>query len=325
MIADSDRVRQRNETLAEITRVLPGSVPYDNVRPINVPARMEGQTLWDCLRQMHPHIAVEQWEQWFDQGHIRKGIFPVRRGVRVRGGDQFQHLFPNTVEPDVDGGIRVLWEDDALVVLAKPAPLPVHSCGRFHLNTLMRLMIQVYPGGPPKLVHRLDANTTGVMVMARDRASATHLRRQFEENRIDKCYLARCLGQPREPEFVCTAPIAKQRGSAGVRGVDAKGQPACTAFRVLSRGDEPTTLLEAQPRSGRTNQIRIHLWGLGMPVLGDPAYLPHGQLAATQTLCIDDPPMCLHASKISLVHPLHEQRIEFVAPDPGWAKDQACP
>ena len=87
---------------------------------------------------------------------------------------------------------------------------------------------------------------------------------------------------------------------------------------MLKRVGDGTSLLEARPQTGRTNQIRIHLWGLGMPVLGDPAYLKCRQKAASQTLRVDQPPMCLHASKLALAHPRSGKLMELSAPIPSW-------
>jgi 23S rRNA-/tRNA-specific pseudouridylate synthase len=105
----------------------------------------------------------------------------------------------------------------------------------------------------------------------------------------------------------------------GSRVVDpTSGQAARTEFRVLERLPDGTTLLEARPLTGRTNQIRVHLWHLGFPVCGDPAYRPGGTLGDSQTLTLDAPPLCLHASSITFTHPLTRERVQFTAPMPAW-------
>lgn len=313
-----DILARRNAQLRQSFDALPGSVPYDNIRPINVPARFDGQTLLDCVCGMHPHVDRTQWQNWFQQGHILSGNEPVSVRQIVRGGQQYRHLFPNTVEPNVDAEIEILWEDDALIAVAKPAPLPVHPCGRFNLNTLTSLLSHVYQPSDLRVVHRLDANTTGVMLLARTTDAATQLRTQFEQNRIRKIYYARCCGQPSEDHFTCRDPISRDRGQAGSREIDPKGSPAETEFKVQHRSDDGTSLIQACPRTGRTNQIRIHLWGMGMPVVNDPAYLVNGQRAAAQTLRLGESPMCLHASSLSLVHPAGGQPMLVAAPDPSW-------
>ena len=98
------------------------------------------------------------------------------------------------------------------------------------------------------------------------------------------------------------------------------GQRARTEFRVRQRNADGTALLEARPLTGRTNQIRVHLWHLGFPVCGDAAYLPGGKIGRTQTLAVADPPLCLHAWRVRFVHPLTNEPVEFTAPLPAWAK-----
>jgi UPF0176 protein len=316
----NDLLRRRNKLLSVLRSSvsLPGSVPYDNYRPINIPERLSGRTLFECLCEMHPHISAEQWRDWFGQGHVLLCSDPMPMDRAVRGGEQYRHLFPDTVEPDVDGGIRILWEDDAVVAVCKPAPLPVHPCGRFNRNTLTELLRCAYGTESLRVVHRLDANTTGVLLLARSRAVAKRLSQQFDANQISKRYLVRCHGLPGSESFTCNEPIARKPAAAGLRRIDPNGQPAETEFRVLSRFADGTAMLEARPLTGRTNQIRIHLWTMSIPVVGDPAYLPGKELAAQQTLGIDQPPMCLHASSLSLDHPGSGEPLHLAAPDPAW-------
>jgi len=313
-------IDQRNEQLRRANDPLPGSLPYDNHRPINVPARFDGQTLYQCLIQMHPHVGQQQWRNWFQLGHILSGDTPVAMETIVRAGHQYKHLFPDTIEPDVDSTIVVLWEDDWMIVVHKPAPLPVHPCGRFNRNTLRSLLGRVYEQRDLRVVHRLDANTTGLLILARSADAATSLRVQFEKNEIEKRYMVQCVGQPKDQSFTCDSPIAKDRGRAGLRLIDASGRSATTDFRVLRYLSDDSTLLEARPKTGRTNQIRIHLWAMGMPVSGDPAYLRNQQLAETQTLDIADPPMCLHAAELRLKHPATGEAIVIESQEPEWLR-----
>jgi 23S rRNA-/tRNA-specific pseudouridylate synthase len=137
---------------------------------------------------------------------------------------------------------------------------------------------------------------------------------------VEKTYLVRVQGHPSPDEFLCDAPISTASGELGSRTVvETGGQVARTEFRVRQRSPDGTALLEARPLTGRTNQIRIHLWHLGFPVCGEAAYLPGRQLGATQTLGIDDPPLCLHAWQIKFRHPLSQQPAQFTAPPPAWA------
>jgi 23S rRNA-/tRNA-specific pseudouridylate synthase len=106
----------------------------------------------------------------------------------------------------------------------------------------------------------------------------------------------------------------------GGRAVDDQGLAARTEFRLLQEFNDGTSLVEARTITGRTNQIRVHLQHLGMPICGEQAYLPNHQLGEAQTHHIADPPLCLHALRISLVHPLTQQRVTFECPAPSWSE-----
>jgi RluA family pseudouridine synthase len=229
---------------------------------------------------------------------------------------------PGIVEPDVNAGIRILHEDEAIIVVNKPAPLPMHPSGRFNKNTLQYFLASAYSPQRPRPAHRLDANTTGVVVWTRTRHFAKLLNPQFADGRHEKVYLVRTQGHPNTDSFSCNAPISAEPGAIGSRCVDDEaGLDALTDFQVIHRFADGTTLLEARPRTGRTNQIRIHLRQLGLPVCGDPAYLANGKIGPSMTLDPSQPPLCLHSWKLSFVHPLTKGRLTFNAPAPVWAED----
>jgi RluA family pseudouridine synthase len=246
----------------------------------------------------------------------RQAVEPKRR---VWAGEQYLHRQPATREPDVNAAIRVFYEDEAIVVIDKPAPLPVHASGRYHRNTLQWILNEVYAPQKLRPVHRLDANTTGVLVLARTRQHARPLVEQFAAATVEKLYLARIAGQPTAETFTCDAAIGEEQTALGGREIDADGAAARTKFRVLERFDDGTTLVEARPTTGRTNQIRLHLAHLGLPVLGDQAYLGNGQIGETQTHSVDDAPLCLHALRIAFAHPVTGERVSFESTAPVWA------
>lgn len=320
---------QREQQLAEIAKNLPGSVPYDHIRPLNIPKRFDQATLLDTLDGLHPHVGRDQWQRMCELGQV---TFEDHEKVEhracpqqtVRAGQRYNRHVPAMVEPAVNANIRILHEDDAIVVIDKPAPLPMHSGGRFHRNTLSFFLEEVYAPQKLRIVHRLDANTTGVVVYARTRAVAQALHAQFEAGTVEKKYLVRAQGHIAESKFTVTTPIGREVVQAGLRLPDPEGLPAETRFQVLSRDGEgteaPTTLLEARPETGRTNQIRIHLWELGHPVCGDPAYLPEKRLGGMQTLAIDEPPLCLHAQWLKFQHPEDGEDFWVEAGEPGWMR-----
>jgi RluA family pseudouridine synthase len=230
------------------------------------------------------------------------------------------HRHPQMIEPDVNGDITVIYEDEALVVLNKPAPLPMHAGGRYTRNTLQHALDVVYRPQKLRPAHRLDANTTGLVVAARNHHFAGRLQTQFAEGRVEKIYLVRVHGHPAQDEFRCDAPISKEAGVSGTREVDEQeGGEAVTLFKVLERAADGSSLLEARPLTGRTNQIRIHCATLGHVVVGDAAY-HKGDEAPRLTKEMGEPPLCLHAWQISFTHPASGEAVSFTATPPDWAK-----
>ncbi len=316
-------IARRHEAIRRAFTPLPGSLPYDNFKSINVPKECDGKTLLEALCRVVVNVPGEKWEEECARGLLldMTGKAVAARRI-VRAGERFRHKFPNVTEPDVNGRVEILHEDEALIVVNKPAPLPMHTGGRFYRNTLQYLLNKVYHPQKPHPAHRLDANTTGLVLVTRTRHFAGRLQPQFERGQVEKWYLVRVQGEPTENIFSCDAPISNEAGKLGARNVNmATGLSARTEFRVLCRNADGTTLLEARPLTGRTNQIRIHLWHLGLSVCGDQVYLPGNKLGETQTLNVNDSPLCLHAWRIAFMHPLHKTRMEFCAPLPTWAGD----
>ena len=197
--------------------------------------------------------------------------------------------------------LRILYRDDGLLAIDKPAALLSHPtvAGRFNALDLVREVLAAGQGGEnPILLHRLDADTTGVLLFALNAEANRDLARQFAEHRVEKTYLALVEGNPPDEFF------ARNFLKAGVRGrtiaVTSGGQIAETRFRTLSRAAE-FALVEACPKTGRTHQIRAHLAGLGHPLLGDELYGGSSSLQLSGR--------CLHLRR----HLLHASRLGFLS------------
>lgn len=317
-------ITERESAIAHSTTPLPGSLPYDNYRPVNISAKYDGQPLLTALGGIFSHLPSEHWQERFArQLFLNRDRQPVKAEHRVRSGERYFNRIPAASEPDVNAAIRILHEDEAIVVLNKPAPLPLHPSGRFNRNTLQFILNQVYHPQKLRPVHRLDANTTGVVVFARTRYFAGQLQTQFAAGEVEKLYLVRIQGRPQENLFACDAAIDNDTTELGGRKINERGLPARTEFRVLRQFPDGTALVEARPITGRTNQIRVHLWHLGWPVCGEQAYLPNQQFGETQTHRLGDPPLCLHAFRISFQHPQTKERVTFECPAPAWTEVKA--
>jgi len=312
----------RHAAIRRAVTPLPGSQPQDHFKPINIPGECDGLTLLTALEHMVWNVSVSEWQEEFAQGRIVSWEQkPVAATQRVRAGQRYQHLFLNVTEPAVNGAVEIVHEDEALIVVNKPAPLPMHAGGRFYLNTLQHILNAAYHPQQPHPAHRLDADTTGLVVVARTQPFAGPLQSQFAQGRVKKTYLARVQGQLPADEFYCDVPISAGAGERCSRTVDLEnGLAARTEFRRLRRLADGTNLIEARPLTGRTNQIRVHLWHLGIPILGDMVYRPGQQLGRTPPPAVGDPPLCLHAAGVSFHHPLSLEPVEFNAPFPAWAK-----
>ena len=317
----AELLHTRNRALRAAMTPLPGSIASDVFRPLRVPQDCEGQTVLDTFSRLLSHLSTDYWQEQCRLGNLLDADHRVLDAEeRVHAGDRLLHRHALIIEPDVNGDITLLYEDAALLVLNKPAPLPMHEGGRFTRNTLQYALDTVYRPEKPRPAHRLDANTTGLVIVARNRHFAGRLQTQFAEGRVDKTYLVRVNGHPAKDQFDCDAPIGKVASASGTREVDEQdGDEARTLFTVLQRFADGTSLLEARPLTGRTNQIRIHCVVLGHAVVGDAAY-QKSETAPRLTKEMGESALCLHAWKISFTHPASGETMSFTAPPPEWAQ-----
>lgn len=316
----AERIAMRHAELKRVTNPLPGSLPYESRRPIRIPGGQDGWTILSVLSEVFSYVPKEDWEDVIERGGVLDPKGQVASPDQIaRAGEEWVRIIPGAVEPAVSASIEVLHEDEAIIVVNKPAPLPMHSCGRYHRNTLVHFLHEAWHPEKPRPAHRLDANTSGLVICARTRHFAKLLQPQFARGEVEKVYLARVHGHPAQEEFTVDAAISEDACHLGAREISEAGLEAKTAVRVIRRDGDGTALLEVRPLTGRTNQIRIHLWHVGYPIIGDPVYLPGATRGDTQTLAVADPPMHLHAWKIGFRHPLTTEWVKFTADVPeAW-------
>lgn len=231
--------------------------------------------------------------------------------------------------PSLDLVSRILHRDGLILVVDKPAGVPVHAGpgGGPNLEAGFDALRFGLPH-PPALAHRLDRDTSGCLVLGRHRKALAKVGRLFQEGRVGKTYWAVVVGSPAEDSGRVEAPLLKQTRKNGWRMVVApEGQTATTDYRVLGRGDG-LSWVAFTPHTGRTHQIRVHAATLGCPVLGDPQY-------ATGDAARPDVPLHLHSREIVL--PLYPKRepVAVTAPVPahmraalrvcGWTEDALGP
>jgi UPF0176 protein len=306
------------EAIRVVTRELPGSIPYENRRPVRVGERFSGLRVREFLPARFPHIPWERWAEVIARGHLIRDGRPVEPDETLAPGAVLWHLLPNTVEPDVSTDIAIIFADDHLVAIGKPAPIPVHPSGRYNKNALVPLLARARPDRPVFVVHRLDADTTGVVVVACTKEAARHLSDQFRNRSPRKQYIARVFPAPREDAFECVSPIGTRSRRAGSRGVEEDGKVARTRCTVMSRGSDGSALLRIEPVTGRTHQIRIHLADHGTPIIGDHAY--SGSWPEHLAFSGGPDRLCLHAARLELWHPANERALILEGPPPDWVR-----
>lgn len=204
--------------------------------------------------------------------------------------------------------MKILHEEQSFLVVDKPTGLSVLPDGwEEGAPYLVKSLEEQF--GKIFIVHRLDKVTSGVMVFARDASTHRALSIQFEGRDVQKTYRAILEGNPGWEEKVTRHPLRSNVGHRHRTMVDPKkGKPAETRFRIIRRLDE-AVLVEAQPVTGRTHQIRVHAYALGHPLAGDMLYGAQGIVPAPRPM--------LHAYSLSFIHPDTEERVKFFAPSPG--------
>jgi 23S rRNA pseudouridine1911/1915/1917 synthase len=236
---------------------------------------------------------------------------------RLAGGERIEVDLARSAElPSEEPPIDLAWRDEHLLVVRKPAGLPTHPTenrrGGTVVNRLLGMGIPLAPrGGPlrPGIVHRLDAGTSGLLVVASDDETFECLVATFKRHEAARAYLAMVRGGVPYDRFEVDAPLG--RAGARIRVEGTGGREASTGFEVRERFDR-ATLLEAEPRTGRTHQIRVHLSSIGHPILGDRRYGGGGEDA--RELGLERP--FLHAWRIVFDHPITGERIDLEDPMP---------
>ena len=259
--------------------------------------------------------------------------FPDGRTARpsspVRAGETILLRRPAPIEPDVPRTFDILFEDESVLVIDKPAGLPMHTTAKFWRNTLVALLRERYPDQQMEIAHRIDRETSGVLLIARNRAVASILTRAFARRTVEKTYLALVKGHPPDEgksTSRCACSTRKSRVMMGPAPPDGSGLAAVTQFRVVRRLPAHA-LCEARPLTGRQHQIRVHFASIGHPIVGDKLYGAGEALfmrACEEPLtpdllaCFDGLPRhALHAHRLTFPHPVGKHAVTIESPLPA--------
>jgi 23S rRNA pseudouridine1911/1915/1917 synthase len=236
----------------------------------------------------------------------------ARAASGVRAGEVIVLRRPAPVEPDVPRHFEVLYEDESVLVIDKPAGLPMHTTAKFFRNTLTALLRERYPGQQMDVAHRIDKETSGVLLIARGRRAASFLTQAFARRAVDKTYLALVKGAPPDEGIIDLPMKLLDTRTRVMMGPAPDGLPAVTRFRVLRRFAEHA-LCEARPETGRQHQIRVHLAARGFPIVGDKLY-GAGEALFMRACDEGTTPELLAAFDNLPRHALHAHRLRFPHP-----------
>jgi 23S rRNA pseudouridine1911/1915/1917 synthase len=238
---------------------------------------------------------------------------PRPKSHRLAGGEELTVELPEARELQaVELSLTIVHEDEHLIVVDKPAGLVVHPAGPDERPTLAHglLALGAAGGDPdrPGIVHRLDRDTSGLLVVARSEEAHESLTRAIRDREVERRYLALVVGEPRSRTGRITAPIGRDRRDRTRRSLDTETpRDAVTWFELRERLGR-RTLLEVRLETGRTHQIRVHLEAIGLPVSGDPVYGVAGDLDLGRQF--------LHAHRLRFTHPLTGEDLDLSAPLP---------
>ncbi len=302
------------------------SAGNNSVTHVVIAEEEQGQRLDNFLIRVCKGVPKSHLYRILRSGEVRVNSGRVAATYRLRAGDKLrippiriaerpQNEVDETAKQRVD--LPVIYEDEAMLVIDKPEGIAVHGGSGVSFGVIEALRRQRPQAKFLELAHRLDRETSGILLVGKKRLALTALHDMFREHGAgaDKRYLVLVKGRWMNTTQHVKLPLHKYLTEGGERrvSVNAEGKAAHTVFRLLARWPE-MSLLEAQLKTGRTHQIRVHLAHLGFPILGDEKY---GEFALNKSLKRDGlKRMALHAWRMAFRHPLTAAPLEFIAPLP---------
>jgi 23S rRNA pseudouridine1911/1915/1917 synthase len=332
VLEDQDRASEANsasEVLFEGAGAAESvdSIDADEPEIRTLRAEAGGVRLDKWLASQMPDRSRAEIQRWIEAGQVTHGGSALKASHRVSGGEVIEVVIPPAEDYDVepeDVPLVVLYEDRDLLVIDKPAGMVVHpAAGNWH-GTLVNAVLFHSPslegvGGAhrPGIVHRLDKDTSGVILVAKNDASHRELQAQFKNREVEKTYLALVYGGMSPERGEINAAVGRDPRDRKRMGVvpASQGRPAATRYETQAAYRMPTTgerlsLLACRPLTGRTHQIRVHLAHVHHPIVGDEVYGPRRKLPFA---C---PRQFLHAARLRFRLPSTQETVEFSAPLP---------
>jgi len=297
------------------------------VHALTLPSEAAGLRFDQALAQALPQYSRARLKTWIESGAVQVDGRPLRGKDRVLGGEQVRIRAELPVQDRVQAEampLAVVFRDRTMLVIDKPAGLVVHPGAGNARHTLQNALLALDPklALVPRagLVHRLDKDTSGLLLVARTPEAHSALTAAMAARQITREYLAVCTGVLTGGGTI-DEPIGRHRTQRTRMAVRSDGRPAVTHYRI-ERRFRAHTLVRVTLETGRTHQIRVHLAHIGFPVVGDPAYggrrrIPKGSSPAVVAELRAFPRQALHAARLSLSHPLTHREHEWRSPLPA--------
>ena len=278
------------------------------------------------LQEHFPETSRGTFQRLIENGDVRVDGQPTKATHHPRASEAITIEWPEPIAAEAlpeDIPLEILFEDDHLLVLNKRACIVVHPAAGHATGTLVNALLHHCKGNlsgiggvaRPGIVHRLDKDTSGCIVVAKNDAAHLALSAQFAERTTTKIYHAIVCGQPSKPKHTVKEPLARHPVHRKKIAITPNGREAHTGFRVLEKLNH-SALMEATLHTGRTHQIRVHLQHLGCPVVGDAVYGGRPARAFTQASGYTAPRQMLHAFALGFDHPANGEPVKVEAPLP---------
>lgn len=266
-------------------------------------------------------ISRSTVQRLIDEKNVKLNGETIRASYKVQEGDKIEIEIPKPKEIKLEAQnipIEVVYEDDSIIVVNKPKGMVVHPANGNPDGTLVNAIMAICKdslsgiGGEirPGIVHRLDKDTSGLLIVAKSDKAHANLSEQIKNREVKKTYIALVRGNVRENEATIDMPISRSKKDRKKMAVDKDGKNAVTHFKVLKRYDG-YTLLKVNIETGRTHQIRVHLSEIGYPVVGDLVYSNGKNKFGVEG-------QCLHASELEFKHPITGKMLHLKAKLPEY-------
>ncbi|MHA6251364.1 RluA family pseudouridine synthase [Oceanobacillus sp. CAU 1775] len=280
------------------------------------------QRIDKLLTELNPDLSRSQIQTWIEEGNVEVNNKVIKANYKVAAGDDVQWTIPEVKQLEIGAEnipLDIVYEDSDLLVVNKARGMVVHPSAGHGSGTLVNALLHhcddlsgIHGVERPGIVHRIDKDTSGLLVVAKNDKAHIGLSEQFANREVERKYVALVHGEIPHETGMIDAPIGRDPKNRQRMAVIDNGKPAITHFTVLERYPD-YTYIECKLETGRTHQIRVHMRYIEFPLVGDPLYGPRKTL--------DLGGQALHAKSIGFIHPIKKEWMQFEADIPAYFQD----